>query len=306
MIITVTLNTDFADVCLTDVSVTSNKWADIIARERVASGKGVNAARIVSALHGEAIATGFVGVDVIDEFSKFVAGYGVEPAFVSVDAPTRSSIYVLPREGAPSGFRAPGFPPFSKHEVNALVARVSELVQPNDWVLLGGSAPDDDAMLWSEIGLAARDAGAIVVWDAYGNNMRDALEQLRPDVIKLNEKEVELTFGLHFEEREALTALQSLASRIAILTTGQEGSLMAAQDQVIRAWCPNDHRRIEIGAGDSFAGGLVHALANRSANAKEALRFAAAVASAYVDGNALGEFTSAVDRYINRVRLQPG
>src|SRR5579862_2815602 len=107
MIVTVTLNSDFADVCLTDVSVTSKKWVDIIARERVASGKGVNAARIIGALNTEVIATGFVGIDAIEEFSKFVRSYNVEPAFVGVDSPTRSSVYVLPRVGAPTGFRAP-------------------------------------------------------------------------------------------------------------------------------------------------------------------------------------------------------
>src|SRR4051812_40853085 len=109
MIITVTLNTDFAYVLETDVSPTSNKWTDIIARDRVASGKGVNAARIIAALGGDVVASGFVGADSFNDFSNVAKSYGVDARFVALDAPTRSSLYILPRKGTPGGFRSPGF-----------------------------------------------------------------------------------------------------------------------------------------------------------------------------------------------------
>lgn len=298
MIITVTLNTDFADVCLTDVSVNSNKWADIIARERVASGKGVNASRIIAALGGSTIATGFVGLDAFDEFTKYTVSYGIDAEFVPIDGPTRSSIYVLPREGAPTGFRAPGYVSCSAKERNAVVTRVVDLVRKDDWVLLAGSAPAEDAMLWAEIGFAAREKGAQLLWDAYGSYMQKALSDLRPDAIKLNEKEVEMTFGQSLGVRESAHGLRELAQQFAIVTTGESGSVLCSDVGMERVSCVNRHRRIEIGAGDAFAGGLLYALDELNEAPEQAHQFASAVAAAYVDGNDLDSFDQAVDQYL--------
>ena len=121
-------------------------------------------------------------------------------------------------------------------------------------------------------------AGPFAELDGRGTT-RETVDALLPHVDCFLAGEVALRSYLDCTGREAATELQEKGVDRAALTSGAEGALLVDGDDVVEVPAFDVPVRDTTGAGDAFAAGLVDAWCCRGLSAREAGRFAAAVAA---------------------------
>jgi 1-phosphofructokinase family hexose kinase len=222
--------------------------------ERVAGGKGLNAARAAATLgadvHVVTILAGHAGRWLEGELEH--AGIAVHSVWV--DGESRSSLSVADRAGE-------GLTEFYEHGVRIaedawqrFAGAASALSTSADWIAISGSLPpgapaDGYLMLRPACPLAA-----------------DTVER-RPqtvDLVKLNAAEAERVTGIATATAEgALAAARSLAAGggAGAVTRGPEGAVMALADGAAIIGTLAAPGAYPVGSGDSFLAGIVVARA---------------------------------------------
>lgn len=263
-----------------------------------AGGKGINLSRIVQALGGSTLATGFLGGGVGEVIRGRLDEVGLPHDFVQVTEPTRVnvSIEVTEAEQPPTSLNEPG-PNISEHELRELRQRlraVTEIHEPG-WVCLCGSAPRGvPKSTYAALCAFCKEAGWRVVIDADGDLMREGLTSL-PNLVKPNQPEASRLLGKPIDSaEEALAAVRSLHARldpsaIAIISRGAEGAVLATAAGTWLGHSPQVEARSTIGSGDSMIGGILWAL-EAGLPIPDAFRWglAAGAATAVSDGSDIG------------------
>lgn len=278
-----------------------------------ASGKVVNAARVATALGGQALVATFLGGDA----GRFVAreldaeGVAHDAVWTEDDAPTRTCITLLP-DGGDVTELVEEAPPVSARDFAALEAAVADRLPEASALCLIGSLPPgvpDDA--YARFAGAARDAGVPALVDAQGGLLRASLAA-RPFVVKPNLQEASAALELdpgEDPEADALVAVDALVgsgAQWALVSMGASGSVLGGVEG--GRWLvepPRVRARNPIGSGDSLAAGLLLSVA-RGASVPNAAVYGTACAVA----NALTVTSGVVDpddvvALLPRVRLAP-
>jgi 6-phosphofructokinase 2 len=189
-------------------------------------------------------------------------------------------------------FVLPG-PTLSAPEWQACLADVGAREPPPAWVVVSGSlppgAPDD---LYAQLARLVRARGSRMVLDASGPALAAGLAEgvhlVKPSLRELREltgRPLETTA----QQREAAQHLIAQGqAEIVALSLGADGALLVTARQALRARALPVQVASTIGAGDSFVGGLVWALA-RGQGLDDAFRqaMAASAAALLMPGTAL-------------------
>lgn len=249
-------------------------------------GGGLNAARAIHALGGEALAVHCAGGLTGRRLQALLDAEGVAQRVVAIHGETRQSFAVSERRsGEQYRFVLPG-PRLSGDEWRAALEVAAAEVAPGGLVLASGSLPQGvphDA--YARLARRVADAGARLVVDCHG----PALEQaLRAGVymIKPNWREFDALFeraASSDEERaeRAVGLVRDDAAEIVVVTLGARGTLLttATDQRLISA--PPVEVVSAVGGGDAFAGACLLALA-RGWPIEEACRHGVAAAAAAV------------------------
>jgi len=157
-------------------------------------------------------------------------------------------------------------PELSEVEWKACLEVLAALETAPAYICASGSlppgAPDD---LYARVADIAATLGARLVLDTSGQALRAALDR-GVYLIKPNLREMcELTGSSHYEQPAMIAACRTLidrgAAEIIALTLGAEGALLVSRDRAWRA-APMAVKAVStVGAGDSFLGAMVWALA---------------------------------------------
>ncbi|WP_424861684.1 1-phosphofructokinase family hexose kinase [Streptomyces sp. MMS24-I29] len=318
MILTVTLNTalDLTYGVPELVPHASHRVSDISERP---GGKGLNVARVLSALGHETVVTGFAGGStgaVLRELladlpsrDAVPAGSGpvaddpapasspapapapITDALVTVAGSTRRTIAVVDRTtGDTTQLNEPG-PLVSADEWSALLARYEELLTGADAVALCGSLPPGIHVgAYAELVRSARAAGVPVLLDTSGEPLRRGIAA-RPDLIKPNADELAQLTG----SRDPLRATRDARRRGAhavVASLGPDGMLAVTPDGVWQASPPAKVLGNPTGAGDSAVAGLLSGLVE-GLGWPDRLRRAVALSTATVLSPTAGDFDRA-------------
>lgn len=306
MILTVTLNTalDLTYGVPELVPHASHRVSDISERP---GGKGLNVARVLSALGHETVVTGFAGGATGAVLRELLAGLsprgaapvgaGTAPApigdaLVEVAGNTRRTIAVVDRAtGDTTQLNEPG-PVVGAEEWAALLVRYEELLAGADAVALCGSLPPGIHVgAYAELIRAARAAGVPVLLDTSGEPLRRGIAA-RPDLIKPNADELAQLTG----SRDPLRATRDARRRGAhavVASLGPDGMLAVTPDGVWQASPPARVRGNPTGAGDSAVAGLLSGLVE-GLGWPDRLRRAVALSTATVLSPTAGDFDRAV------------
>ena len=146
-----------------------------------------------------------------------------------------------------------------------------------------GSSPGPAAdPLYARFVEAGRANSCLTFLDTYGQALRQGLAA-GPDVLKINAAEAEGLLGRKVAgraaEQQAARDLQAAGARIAVLTLGERGALLAADDGLWYATPPLVHALNPIGSGDAMTAGIVAGLL-RGERAVGAFRLGMAAAAA--------------------------
>ena len=249
-------------------------------------GGGINVARVVHALGGQARAiiaaggaTGRFLTELLDE-----AGVPYRP--ISIAGRTRVSFTVREASSGQEYRFVPEGPELTEREWRAALAALAE--EPAEFVVASGSLPRGVPIgVYAETARMAVAQGRRFVLDTSGAALRASLGH-GIDVMKPSLRELEALVGrklpdLPTQKVEALGLVRTGAARMVVVTLGSGGAILATETGVL-------HRRplpgpvhSTVGAGDAFLASLVLALA-RGATPIEALDWGLAAGTAAIAG----------------------
>lgn len=232
-------------------------------------GKGIHVAQVVTALGGEAVATGILGGHAGRWLAQTLAEQGVAGRFAwAADRETRSCLTVADRAtGGLTEFYEDGIPARPEHWT-ALAAIVEDLLAGDvDWLAMAGSVPAEAQIPgYADLIARARRAGARSAIDSRGPDLAGAL-QSGPDLVKVNAYEAGELLDRPVTQiahaREAAGEIRRRAggeSHAAIVTLGEQGMVLIEPGGEVWHGTVAARGDYPVGSGDAFLAGLLTAL----------------------------------------------
>lgn len=260
-----------------------------------AGGGGVNVARAIRKLGGDALALVAVGGALGEKLLSLLAIEEVAVQAVPVSAETRISFAVT--EDASNDqyrFGVPGNK-LSAQDSDLLLNEITEAARGHSLAVFSGSvAPGlpDDFVGRIKSAIAAEETRLVVDTSAAGlTHLLDHPERVH--VLRLDRAEAEAAAGHSLNSIEesrqfAKTLVDRGVAEIVVMGRGADGSILVSADTHIHAWGPPVKVRSKIGAGDTFVGAFSLAL-SRNEPLQTALKHGVAGAAATVqtEGTAL-------------------
>ena len=269
-ILTLTLNP-----CL-DKTLWRETWDGPVVRTQTQSGgKGLNVARVLSALGEDCLAVTALGGDAGRECADLARKEGIR--LMTVDSGEETRVIVTEalvdtyeqRQHYVSGRPLPG------EVLSALENMTVEAMEGRRIFCLCGTAPDEkSAALGAALLCEAKRRGLMTVLDSRGEALRLGMEAA-PDIIKPNEVEFDQLMGRHVEPDETFSAAEELAGRglVVLLTLGDRGAVCAADGNLYCAPAEKGKAVNPVGCGDTFLAAWLHARI-QGRDQMDSLRFA--------------------------------
>lgn len=304
VILTVTLNTalDLTYAVPALVPHSSHRVGDVTERP---GGKGLNVARVLSALGHDTVVTGFAGGATGAVLRDLLGAlpHGPDDALVPVAGNTRRTIAVVDGStGDTTQLNEPG-PHIGSDEWTAFLRTYGELLPGAEAVALCGSLPPGIHVgAYADLIRLARAAGVPTLLDTGGEPLRRGIAA-RPDLVKPNAHELAQLTGAR-EPLRATRDARRRGARSVVTSLGPDGLLAVTPDGIWRAAPPSAVRGNPTGAGDSAVAGLLSALAE-GLGWQDRLTRAVALSTATVLAPAAGEFDpAAYEDLLTRVTVE--
>lgn len=282
-ILTVTVNPAL-DVSTSIDEVTSGQKLRCGPTRLDPGGGGVNVARVVQRLGGQALAVYAAGGPTGDAYRLLIEAEHVPSLVVPIGGSTRESFTVDETStGKQYRFVLQG-PRLSGPEWRACLAIAGESIPVGGYVVASGSLPPGVPHdFYARIARLARQREAHCLVDASGPALAEALAE-GVFLIKPSRRELGEYAGAPLEsdqsQVDAAASLVALgAAEFVALSLGPAGAVLASRAGIIRLPVPRVHVRSTVGAGDSFLGAFVLRIA-QGHDPETAFRAAIAAGSA--------------------------
>lgn len=262
MIITVTINPAVDKTA----SVTAlergglNRLRGIV---RDAGGKGINVSKMISALGGRSLATGFAGGAGGELITSTLASMNIKSDFVRVANETRTNLKLVEDSGAVTELNEPGAP-VTSGELSQLEQKLEALANPQAVFVFSGSlCAGVEPGIYARYIRLVKNKGARAFLDADGEPFRLGLAA-NPDFIKPNIDELQAHFGLDKapDTNEAIELCKTLIEGgvgLIALSRGKDGAIFLDKRSVIKAPGLKVKALSTVGAGDSMVGAMAYA-----------------------------------------------
>jgi 6-phosphofructokinase 2 len=254
--------------------------------KRDPGGGGINVARVAHRLGADVLAIYPIGGQIGKLLQRLVEREGIASLVTPSHVETRENFTAYEEiTGEQYRFVLPGSR-LHRAEWEAVLDRLASLTERPKFVVASGSvppgAPDD---FFARVARQAKALGAKSVIDTSGPALAAALDEgvsvIKPNLIELKEL---VAASLETDEDRIAACRQLIVdgrTEIVALTLGDQGALLVTAECAWRALPLQIEAVSTVGAGDSFLGGLVAALAGGKPM-DEAFRIAVAAASAAV------------------------
>jgi len=256
------------------------------APKRDPGGGGINVARVVHRLGGDVAAIYPIGGAIGKLLQRLVEREGIESVVTPSHVETRENFTAFEEEtGEQYRFVLPGSK-LHRAEWEACLDKLATLPEKPKFVVASGSIPPGvPSDFFAMVARHAKALGAKMVLDTSGLSLAPALDE-GVMLIKPNQHELSDFVGAPLDtESDYIAASRKLVAssraEAVALTLGEDGALLITAQRVWRAAPMKIEVTSAVGAGDSFLGGMVAALAaNKPID--EAFRMGVAAASAAV------------------------
>ncbi len=282
-IVTLTINPTI-DLATTVAEVTPEHKLRCEPERRDPGGGGLNVARVVRELGGEALALYPRGGPTGELLERLLEQKGLRRWPISISGHTRENFTVAEKKsGREFRFVMPG-PTLTEAEWQSCLDALSTVAADADYIVASGSlAPGVPVDFYARVARAARKQNARLVLDTSGEPLRAALEE-GVFFAKPNRKEFRDMMGAQVDEPAALAAaarsfLEKGRAEVLVVSMGADGALLTTREGQYRAVPPPVETHSSVGAGDSFVGGMTLGLA-RGLPAAEAFRWGIASGTA--------------------------
>ncbi len=282
-IATITMNPALDVTSTTDRIIATEKLRCTAPRHDPGGG-GINVARAVRALGGDAIAVFPVGGLVGQRLQQLLNEEQVPVLPVTIAESCRQSFMIDEGEtGLQFRFIMPG-PSMSAIEQEGCLDRLTSLEPKPRYVVGSGSLPPGVSIdFYARLAERVRTLGAQLIVDTSGEALRqagcDRIYLLKPS---LRELQLLLAREIKDEAQQESAARELVKSgrcEVAVLSLGAAGALVATVEGCWRFAAPTVRVRSTVGAGDSMVAGIVLSLV-RGLSILEAVRFGVAAGGA--------------------------
>ncbi len=250
-------------------------------------GGGINVARVVSALGGDAVAVYPAGGPFGDMLVRILEGLGIAQRPVPIAGETRESFTVDERaSGEQYRFVLPG-PTLSEAEQQACLEAIAALEPAPAWLVLSGSFPPGvEPAFFARLAALARRLGARLALDCSGEALRQAASLGGIQLLKPSLSELATLIGRPVDspaEQDAALGelIEQGVAEVIVLSLGGRGAVLASRDGIERFAPLEVPVCSAVGAGDSMVGAIVLAL-SRGWSLTAAVRYGIAAASATI------------------------
>ena len=258
MILTVTLNAALDVTYPVDALVPggSHRVSESFSR---AGGKGVNVARVLSALGIPAVVTGLVGGPTGRAIRDDLRAAQLPDELVSMAGDSRRTVTVVCGEASDATVFNQSGPHVDKESWADFAARFAQLVRDAQVVVLSGSLPPgvpSDA--YGRLTRLSAEAGATTILDTSGPALLAALDA-RPTVVKPNAAEITEVTG-HDDTAAAADALRARGAQCVVASLGPDGLHAVTPGGTWRATPPWRLAGNPTGAGDACVAAIAAGL----------------------------------------------
>ena len=247
-------------------------------------GGGINVARVIHALGGDALAlimTGDVTGRLVEEL---LSEEGVCWQAVPVRDRTRITLNVHDQKSGLEYRFVPEGPLVTPGEWRRALDVLNEL--DAEWIVASGSLPRGvPTDFYAQAAAIAARHGQKLVLDTSGPALHAAVGR-GLELLKLSLGELEFLLGREArspqaQEGEVASLVRSGAACMVAVSLGREGAILGSGDGIVRLPAARVQARSAVGAGDAFLAGLVLGLA-RGLSHRETLALGVAAGSAAV------------------------
>lgn len=306
-IVTITIN-PAVDIFVDVERVEPIKKLRCSSPKRDPGGGGINVARVAYRLGGDVTAIYPAGGVIGKLLQKLLDREGINSVATPSHVETRENFTAYETtSGEQFRFVLPGSS-LHRAEWEACLHRLTTLESKPAFVVASGSVPPgvpDD--FFARVNREARKLGARTVVDTSGEALQAAIAE-GVDIIKPNLNELSEFTGQKLDSDAAcVEACRKLIGdgRVAMvaLTLGGDGAMLVTKERALKAKAMDIEVVSAVGAGDSFLGGLVWALAQGQSE-NDAFRVAVAAGTAAVmsPGTELCRSTD-VERLLGKVEI---
>lgn len=251
-----------------------------------AGGGGVNVARAVTTLGGQAAALFPAGGWSGDLLVELLDKENVSNQRIPIANDTRENLIICETEASQQfRFGMPG-PRLTADEIDRTLEALSEMESAPEFLVASGSLPPGvNNDFYQKIAALGRQRGSKVIVDTHGDALRQALDA-HPFLIKPNIRELGQLAGKEMESDEQIEAaarklLDDEACDVCVVSLGAGGAMWVSKEGTHRLRAPTVHIRSKVGAGDCTIAGFVLALSRGWAE-REVLAFGVAAGAAAV------------------------
>jgi 6-phosphofructokinase 2 len=253
-----------------------------------AGGGGINVARAVHALGGEALAIFPAGGAASEMIRHLLEEEGVAYRAVAIAGFTRESLAVEERQsGRQYRFILPG-PAIGPVDQQRCLDELSLLAPDASFIVASGSLPLGVPVdFYGRVRALAKSLGKPLVLDTSGEALRQAgggIYLLKPSLRELQDLVGREIRNEREQETAASEVIAQGRSEIVILSLGDGGALLATAEGTERFAAIPVPARSTVGAGDSMLAGVVLSLC-RGSSLPEAVHFGMAAGAAALLGS---------------------
>ncbi|HTI58834.1 1-phosphofructokinase [Mucilaginibacter sp.] len=246
-------------------------------------GGGVNVARVIKKLGGDAIAVYMAGGHSGKKFNQLLAEEAVTSVVTEIKENTRENL-VVSETGTNRQYRfvMPG-PTIAEAEWMNCLNSIEKLADV-PFIVASGSLPAGmPADIFARLAAIAHRKKAKLVVDTSGKPLEDAIKA-GAYLIKPSTKELAaLIKREHMEIQDVIDAAKEVINmggcEVMVVSMGGDGAILVTKDVVLKAKPPTVDVKGTVGAGDSMVAGLVLSLA-RNGTLEKALQYGVACGTA--------------------------
>jgi 1-phosphofructokinase family hexose kinase len=251
-----------------------------------AGGKGLDASVALSHLGVSTLAFCFLAGETGKQLLECVNAYGIQAVPIWVNGETRTALIVVEEVPQRHSHLFSGELYIQSGEVTDLIKALLPALAKSGWLICGGILPSSlNPDFYAQLTQLAHQQNASILIDSFGSHIKPALAA-RPEIVKMNWKEFDLTFEKQTPDLETLIASarqvrQAYGLQALVVTCGREGLFGLTAEGSWLARPPAQTIVNAAGAGDAASGTLAWQLASGK-SWPEALGWAAAAGAAVV------------------------
>ncbi|MCP8617659.1 1-phosphofructokinase [Salirhabdus salicampi] len=242
-------------------------------------GKGINVSRILSRLHVENIALGFVGGFTGQFITEFLGRENVKHNFTEIDDVTRINVKIKSQIETELNGSGPTISSKKQHELLTNIQQLNE----DDLLILAGSLPNSlPDNFYEQITNICQNRNVPFVVDTSGKSLEQLVKK-KPFLIKPNHHELGELFNTSIQTvQDAVKYAEQLVEdgvENVIVSLGEKGAIFVNNFVQYKADVPQGEVKNTVGAGDSLLSGFISSYITNK-NEKEAFQYGVATGSA--------------------------